>query len=119
MTQLINNTYETGEGQGFQWRYNECLTEKAKSFDVWHPVVSFSKLIYKVQCYIQTLCIDIKRRKLQDAATTARTASSYMQHRQRQGYLEVLNSKLRMYLERIRSDLEEEEELGMQLGCWE
>jgi len=40
-----------------------------------------------------------------------------MQHRQQQGYLEVQNSKLRMYLERIRSDLEEEKELGMQLGC--
>jgi len=61
----------------------------------------------------------MKSQKLQDAATTAQMASSYMQHRQRQGYLEVLNSKLRMYLERIRSDLEEQKELGMQLGCWE
>jgi hypothetical protein len=43
-----------------------------------------------------------------------------MQKRQQQGYLEeVLKRKLRMYLEKIRSDLEEEKELGMQLGCRE
>ena len=41
-----------------------------------------------------------------------------MQHKQRGRYLEKgLKGKLRMYLEKISVDLDEERKLGMQLEC--
>jgi len=42
---------------------------------------------------------------------------SHIQQTWQQRYLEGLKGILRMYLEKISLDLEEEKELGMQLGC--
>jgi hypothetical protein len=50
---------------------------------------------------------------LQNTATIAQSALLHVQQR----YLEEgLKGKLRIYLEKISLDLEEEKELGMQLG---
>ena len=63
--------------------------------------------------FMEVTTIALKK-KLQNAATIAQSALSHIQQR----YLEEgLKRKLRMYLEIISLDLEEEKELGMQLGC--
>ena len=60
----------------------------------------------------------IRSQKLHNAANIAHSALSYMQHKQRGRYLEKgLKGKLRMYLEKISVDLDEERKLGMQLEC--
>ena len=46
-----------------------------------------------------------------------KSAFSHTQQRWYQRHLEGLKRKLRMYSEKINLDLEEEKELGMQLGC--
>jgi hypothetical protein len=44
-------------------------------------------------------------------------AQSALSHIQQRCFEEGLRGKLRMYLEKISLDLEEEKELGMQLEC--
>ena len=65
--------------------------------------------------FTEVTMIALKRsHKLQNAVTIAQSALSHIQQR----YLEEgLKRKLRMYSEEISLGLEEEKELGMQLGC--